>query len=333
MNIRELARKAGTSYTTVSRALNNSPLVAEETRKRILALAGELGYQINDTARSLATGIRMTVGVMYPYHSLRRVESLYTTEVVHTLREELQVRGFDTMITGYDTVSEDLSSFTRLARQKKVDGLIVIGSEISQGAIEAVSQLADAVFLINPERDEWASKFPRVRIDDYYGGVLAGEQFLQRGISSVTVLMQEAPLFALRRKGFSDTISLGNPEAAISTIYLPEGSYETAYEFTRKQFGKLAESRGLFVIPDKSAFGVMNALQDNGVSIPRDIAIIGYDDVEGCLYCRPSLSTIHQPRSQAAVLAAQYMESAILRHDSGRHNYLLKPTYVQRSSC
>jgi LacI family transcriptional regulator len=333
MNIRELAKKAGTSYTTVSRALNDSPLVAQETRKRIIDLARELGYQINDTARSLATGIRMTAAVMFPYHSMRKAGSLYTTEVILTLREELQQRGFDTMITGYDTVSEDLSSFTRLVRQKKVDGLIIIGSEISRQAVEAVSQLTDKLFLINPERADWAENFSRVLIDDYYGGVLAAHHFLSRSITSTAVLMQDAPLFELRCRGFRDTIRSAAPEAEVRLLHLPDGSYEAGYRFSAEHSEMLRQYRGLFVIPDVSAFGVMNALQDAGITVPDDLSVIGYDDVEGCLYCRPALSTVHQPRSKAAELAAEYMETAVLGHEDVRRSYILKPSFVARESC
>jgi LacI family transcriptional regulator len=330
MNIREIARQAGTSYTTVSRALNDSPLIAQKTKERIQQIAKDLGYSIDAGAKSLATGIRMTLGILYPYHNLRKVESLYTNELIHSIREELRLKGFDTMINGYDTVSEDMSEMTRLVRQKKIDGLVIIGHEMNHEALKEISRSTGNILLINPNKDLEAAPCSKILVDHRKGGMLAAQALQDIVPEELLIIKQSTAQFSHRTEGF---LSVYGSEAALVTVYdIEEGSYESAYRFISDHIEEVRKFRGIFVQEDRSAFGVMNALQDNRIMIPDDISVVGYDDIQWCEYSRPTLTTIHQPRTDAAVIAAQIMYDYVVNNDPQVRTVSLEPVLRIRDS-
>lgn len=314
---------------TVSRALNNSPLVAEETRRKVLEVAARLGYQINAGARGLATGLTMTVGILYPFHHLRAIESWYTSQLMHDIRAHLWSLGFDSTIAGYDLVNDDLADITRLVAQKKVDGLVVIGYEITAEAIGALAELTDRYVAVNPPQEPWMRDRPAVFVDQRLGGRMAAEALVERGCSTVGIVTEAKPQFQDRAKGFSDGWS-----GSVSAYTLDDGTFETAYGFAYDQWSRLAASvDGLFVGSDISALGVTSGLLERGVRVPHDIAVIGFDDIEWAQYNRPSLSTVHQPRREVAELAAAMVTNSIRGIANPEISYVLKPRVVRRDSC
>ncbi|RFU95975.1 LacI family transcriptional regulator [Sphaerochaeta halotolerans] len=328
MNIREIAQRTGISHTTVSRALNDSPLVAEKTKQRIKQVAKDLGYELDASAKSLATGIRMTIAVLYPYSTLRRIGSQYTSELIQSIRAALHEYRFDCIVNGYDTVGEDLSEMTRLIREKKVDGIIVLGYELNRDAVLALQQSTQNIVLINPNPTLNADGCARILIHNEYGGALAYEALRNAPKEQLFVLSHDRQQYAVRTEGFLKAMQSDN-----SHVWLAEDeSFETAYRYIMEHKERLPHCKGLFVVTDIMAFGVCKALLELGYSIPDDIAVVGYDDIEWCAYCTPSLTTIHQPRSDVARQAASLIVQAVKEKASVSSTVVLTPNLVRRES-
>jgi Transcriptional regulators len=179
LTIRKLAQLAGTSYSTVSRALNDSPLVKDSTKRRIRRLAQDLGYQVDFSARSLATGMRMIVGVVYPYHTLRPHESMYTSQAIDRIRIALSSHGFDTLTAGYAEDGGPREDIARLIREKKADALLVFGHEVSDRQIAELRELGAEFLLINPPPRSSVDACHHISIDHEYGGFLAGRRLVE----------------------------------------------------------------------------------------------------------------------------------------------------------
>nr|WP_319472529.1 LacI family DNA-binding transcriptional regulator [uncultured Sphaerochaeta sp.] len=328
MNIREIAQRTGISHTTVSRALNDSPLVAEKTKMRIKQVAKELGYELDASAKSLATGIRMTIAVLYPYSTLRRIGSQYTSELIQSIRAALHEYRFDCIVNGYDTVGEDLSEMTRLIREKKVDGIIVLGYELTRDAVLALQQSTQNIVLINPNPTLSAEGCARILIHNEYGGALAYEALRNAPKEQLFVLSHDRQQYVVRTEGF-----LRAMQSDYSHVWLADDeSFETAYRYIMEHRGQLSHCKGLFVVTDIMAFGACKAILELGYSIPDDIAVVGYDDIEWCAYCTPSLTTIHQPRSDAARQAASLIVQAVKEKVSVSNTVVLTPNLVRRES-
>ncbi|NCC65936.1 MAG: LacI family transcriptional regulator [Spirochaetia bacterium] len=328
MNIREIAQRTGISHTTVSRALNDSPLVAEKTKERIKQIAKDLGYELDASAKSLATGIRMTIAILYPYSTLRRIGSQYTSELIQSLRAALHMYRFDCIVNGYDSVGEDLSEMTRLIREKKVDGIIVLGYELTKEALAALQKSTDKIVLINPNPQLEGANCARLLINNEYGGSLAYEELRCLGNEGLFVLSQDRPQYSVRAQGFLKAMGADD-----SRLWLVEDeAFETAYHFVMQHKEKLSYCKGLFVVTDIMAFGACKALLELGYRIPQDIAVVGYDDIEWSSYCTPSLTTIHQPRSDVANKAAKLIVEAVIEKALLDQTVTLSPNLVKRES-
>lgn len=331
MTIRKIAQLAGTSYSTVSRALNDSPLVKESTRERIQNLANNLGYQINFSARSLATGIRGIVGVVYPYHSLRPYESAFTREVVDRIRRALDCFDMDTLIAGFGVNPDETDDITRLFRQKKVDGLITLGYELSDDQIAILKGFDQPFLLLNPAPDRHFSDCHHIRVDQHYGGFLAGERLLKAGRTKLLNITESSKQFQVRSEGFRSACDTS--DVSISEFVLPDGTYETAYDTIAAQMGEIRKYNGIFAHSDLASIGVLNCLIDNGVDVPGDISVIGYDDIEWAKYTRPALTTIHQPLEEMVELATESIVRLIENADDSVVDEILRPAIADRRSC
>ncbi|MFP4510868.1 MAG: LacI family DNA-binding transcriptional regulator [Spirochaetaceae bacterium] len=330
MNIRTLAKKIGMSHMTVSRALNGSPNVAPATRERVLSLARELGYELHGPARGLATGKTATIGILYPFHELRAIESWYTMQLMHDIRVALDHEKFDSIIAGYDTDTNGVQDIGRLISQRKVDAVVVIGYEVPRAALETLSERSARYLCVNPPLESWVSKHPRVVIDQELGGELAGRALKDNGCTHVAAMNEDAPQFLDRLVGFRRVWE------SYSSVNLADGRYETAYRTTQEHLHSLIGAvDGLFVGSDVSALGALNALQDAGVRVPDQVAVVGYDDIDSALYSRPALSTIHQPRVRVAECVANWVRSASAGtpETDAYMVELLSPWYVQRGTC
>ncbi|MFP3959909.1 MAG: LacI family DNA-binding transcriptional regulator [Spirochaetaceae bacterium] len=345
-NLRRIAAIAGTSHTTVSRALNNSPRVAPETRDRILAIARELDYGIHAGARSLSTGLHQTVGVLYAYHRVRHIKSSYTFQLIQAIREELAQKGFDTLINGFapraprdprqtQGIGADDDEVTRLIRQRKVDGLLVIGYEIPDDVVRKITSVTDNCLLVNPAHDDWAEHVSTVRVDHRHGGALAADALLAAGCKRLSTMGEDDPQHHERLAGFRRRLARTRQAAydSDSHFLVPDLSYENAYDTAIKNMDTLRGSDGVFAASDVCAAAVSNALQDAGRGVPEDIAVIGYDDVEWARFCRPSLTTIHQPVEEVAAVAATELVGRVVDASRERCRRVFLPRLVRRGSC
>ncbi len=336
MNLRRIAEIAGTSHTTVSRALNGSPLVAGKTRERIIQIAEDMGYQLDAGARSLSTGVRMTIGLLYSFHPDRQLESMYTAQLMHLISASLANRGFDTMIEGVDIDTEDTGKILRMIRQKKADGVMIIGYDVNEQLAEQIYTITENCVFINPAYAPWVERFPAVLVDHRAGGRLAAQVLIERGCSRLATVCEDDPQFRVRVEGFmAEATRCGRSlDPQHDRFLVDDGTYETAYAFGVANFETLCRFDGLFVGSDVSAIGVMNALLDKGLGIPSDIAIVGYDDVEWSGYLRPALTTIHQPKSEIAEAAADEIVRRVLgQQGQSELTETLKPVLVRRSSA
>ena len=305
--IRDVARHAGVSAATVSRVLNDSPLVLEPTRERVQASVDELGYRLNATARNLSIGRAMAIGVVVPFFTAPSVIERLRGVVERLGRGDR--REYDLML--FDVEAPERRPFENLVARDRVAGLLIISLPVSGPEVAALQRDELPVVLVDAVHPAFAS----VVIDNARGGELAAQHLLARGHRRIGFVGDHPDNqygFTSswdRRRGFA--AALERAGAAL------DPALERVGPHGREPAGELAEQlltlpdppTAIFAASDLQAIGVLKAAEKLDVSVPDELAVIGFDDVD--LAEIVGLTTIRQPLREGGALAADLLVAAI----------------------
>lgn len=290
----DIARLAGVSKATVSRALSHSPLVNEETRNRILALAASLKYTINIGAQNLRLKQNRTVGVVIPFDSETRqhLSDPFFLSMLGALADALTERGFDMLLSRVD--AQQIDGAAQPFDTGRVIGIILIGQwrQHEQLNVMAARQVPIVV---------WGAQLPQqlyvtVGGDNVSGGMLATGHLIGKGRKRIAFFGDiNLPEVAQRYRGYCNALASHalpvDPQLRVSVPFVPEGGAHAVAELQRRAVVYDA----IFACSDLLAMTAINTLRDAGRQVPRDIAVVGYDDIALSTYFHPPLSTIRQP--------------------------------------
>jgi len=313
--IRDIAELAGVSHSTVSRALNSSPLISTDTRERICRIAENIGFEFNEGARRLKNRKTGIIGVIY-YSALNDFRSsLYTNELFRDLRHNLEKVGLDALLVEAWSEKQGQSNLVRLIRQNKVDGFIVIHPEIRPEDYElARSHQLPLVHLHTVPELISRESFDCFFTDNFCGGRLAGEHLLESGCQKIQVVRineKESEEFRLRSSGCLSVVEESGFTPDMQHQLSCSCSYEGGYQIVSDNREYLETLDGIFVPADITAFGFLNALRVEGISVPGDLKVIGFDDSPVSRMTLPPLTTVHQPRELLSELACRRIYSLL----------------------
>ena len=288
--IRDVAARAGVGVGTVSRVLNDAPGVASATRDRVRAVMHELGYQPSSTARNLSLGRTLTVGVIAPFFT--------SPSVVERLRGIDDVFGhspYDLTLYNIETPAQRRAALRRFGRRDRVDGLIVISLQLTPGELRSLARDGLPTVLV----DVANAPLPHVGIDDVGGGAMATRHLLDAGHRDIAFVgdVEENPFgFASserRLDGFR--AALEEADVPLPAAYVRRGPFgrATAGRLTRQLLALRRRPTAIFAASDVQAFGVLDAAARAGLTVPDDLSVIGFDDIE--LADAIGLTTVRQP--------------------------------------
>jgi DNA-binding LacI/PurR family transcriptional regulator len=304
--IRDVARHAGVSAATVSRVLNDSPLVLEPTRERVQASVDELGYRLNATARNLSIGRAMAIGVVVPFFTAPSVIERLRGVVERLGRGER--REYDLMLFDVEAPPEP-RRFQHLVGRDRVAGLLIMSLPVSDHEVAALARDELPAVLV----DAAHPKLPRVVIDNVQGGELAAEHLLARGHQRVGFVGDDPSNGFTssedRRRGFRNALLRAGvaPDHRLERVG-PHGR-EHAEAATLELLALPEPPTAIFAASDLQAVGVLKAAERSGARVPEDLAVVGFDDVD--LAEIVGLTTIRQPLREGGALAADLLLAAI----------------------
>ncbi len=336
ITIRDVARIAGVSIATVSRSLNDSPLVKKETREKVLRLTEEVGFEFNASARGLATSKVDTIGIVLPPEYDKFDQHLYYSSLMNDLREDLEKSNCDLLVTFATNRFTGKDNILRLVNRRKVDGLIILREKLDQDVLEFLEQ--KKVPYIFSHYAPVCDTIPcdAVYPDHLWGGRVAGEHLASLGRARMLCLCVEGgiPEFALRVEGFISALhTKGIPFSEQDILYSPF-TVKDGYRAVAEQAVRLQHIDALFAVTDLLAFGAMEAIKDLGLRVPEDVAIIGYDDIPLSAELNPPLSSVHQPREEMASETCNRLIKKITlkeRYKAGAR-IVIRPYLVARKS-
>ncbi|MEK8031811.1 LacI family DNA-binding transcriptional regulator [Ideonella sp. DXS29W] len=301
LQMADIARLAGVSMSTVSRALNGSTLVNEETRRRIGELARSLNYTINESAKNLRLQRNQTIAVVVPYdaQSRQHISDPFFLAMVGSLADALTDRGYDMLLSRVD--AEALDSVSSLYDVGRAIGIVLIGQWRHHDQLNALAARGVPVVV-------WGGQLPQqlyctVGGDNELGGRLATRHLLDHGRRRILFLGDaQLPEVALRLDGYRRALAevgVSFDEALVHTVPFEEQGAVRAIDAVLAAGAEHFDA--VFACSDLLAILAMRALRRAGRRVPDDVAVIGYDDIALAAYAEPPLSTIHQPVALAGV--------------------------------
>ena len=304
----DIARLAKVSKPTVSRALSNSPLVNEETRSHILSVAAEHGYTVNRNAQKLRHKRTNTIAVSMDFrsHHENHISDPFMFDLLAGVSEALGDRNQDLLLCAPN--HNDSAAFRQILTSRGADGFIILG----QGHREAMLMefaASDAPLVVWGAAAEDAN-YCVVGSDNYLGGQLAGQYFLEKGRRHFLFVGDTSfREMHQRREGLKSVVAEADTDIRFDDIELHGFGYDSAYD-AASRYLDVIETRpdAIFTWNDTAAMAFISAFREAGASVPGDVSVVGYNDIPAAQYFSPPITTIRQDTHQAGrMLAAKLM--------------------------
>lgn len=329
LQMADIARLAGVSASTVSRALNGSQVVNAETRARIEELARSLNYSINVGAKNLRQGQNNTIGLVIPYDTRTRqhISDPFFLSILGSIADALTDQGYHLLLSRVD--SERLDSLAELYDTGRAMGIIVIGQWAHHDQLNALAARRVPIVVWGAQLAQ--QLYCTVGSDNTSGGRMATEHLLSLGRRRIAFLGDvNLPEVAQRYDGYCQAYraqgSEPPPDLRLAVPFLAEGARDAIARFCAD--GPAID--GLFAASDLLAMTATSILVGQGRKVPEDVSVVGYDDVSAASHFQPPLTTVRQPIELAGQQLAETLLSLI--HGETPGSRVLPTSLVVRAS-
>ncbi|MBU3188034.1 LacI family transcriptional regulator [Clostridium bowmanii] len=327
ITIKDVAKQAGVSISTVSRAFNNYADISEATRKNILEIADKLEYRPNIIAKSLSGTKNYRLALLVEDYN----ESDYIVyEMFMAFKSVVSKHGYETVILSTTSDMQKGQKLEKLFKEKQLDGALILGLKMTDDyfrQLESISYpcVLHDVFIKNP-------KVGCVGVDNIKGSSLAVEHLLERGHTKIGFINghKEALVSYERLDGYY--LALSRRGIKIEDDFIVNGgfSYEGGKTAVMELIKNHKDITAIYCASDLMALGAIEGLKNMGYDIPKDISIVGFDDINLCNFVTPKLTTIRQDREKIGKAAANLILSIISEQYLGR--VIIEPELIERES-
>jgi LacI family transcriptional regulator len=328
ITIDDVAREAGVSSMTVSRVINHKGDVSPATRQRVLDVIEQLGYRPSGIARGLATQRTGTLGLVVP-----DVANPFFSDVVRGVEHVAYAEGYNVFLCNTEEDPERELAVLKSLEEKRVDGLVLCSSRLSDDELHEVVARHTSVVLVN--RQLVGERVRSVLLDDEAGGRLATVHLLKSGHQAIGLLAgpEVSHSGRLRAKGYRLALADADlpyyPDWVQSCVPVVEDGFEAA----RVLLTTHPELAALFCYNDLVAVGALQACAELGRAVPEDVAVVGHDDIPLSALVTPSLTTCRVPRYELGGQAVQSLLEQIEGVSDDFDEIVLEPKLIVRASA
>lgn len=328
-NIAELARMAGVSAGTVSRALAGKTLVNKETRERIQALAREHGFRPNQMARRLRVQETRVIGVVVPLGHERRqhLSDPFFMTILGHLADALTENGYDIMLSRVIPDADDW--LERIVESGMLDGVLLIGQSTEFEAIERIAEYYRPMVVWGSHQQ--GQKQCTVGVDNRAGGRLAGDILVGRGCKRLAFLGDTGAIeFRERYRGVADACAAAGLPAPIE-LPVHIAADGMAEDITAHLAKVAKDIDGIAAVSDLVAMHAVRTLADRGIAVPAQVAVTGFDDLPFAEQTVPRLTTISQHIEQGARAMVDALFARLAGQDS--ESVIMQPETIRRDTA
>lgn len=334
VNIKDIAKLANVSHTTVSRALNNKLRIRPETKEKILAIAKELGYRPNFIARSLVMRRTKTLGLV-----ITNIANPFYTELAQGIEKTATQLGYSIILCSTQSDISTEKQYIEMLRSKGVDGILFSSAHMEDPNIVSLAEEGFPIVLVNRRtyHPVVKEKVDYVGVDNILGGFLAVEHLIRLGHQRIGVIggSAESSVGMERLEGGKRALQIYGVEQRED--YFVDGNFLKGSGYHQgKQFLKMADRpTAIFATNDYMALGVYHALLEEEIRVPEEVALIGFNDIEFSSIKGIELTTIGQKKFEMGAIAVEMLVERIEKSDErgSSKEILLKPELIIRRTC
>ncbi|MDO3408664.1 LacI family DNA-binding transcriptional regulator [Saccharibacillus sp. CPCC 101409] len=331
MNIKDIAKISGVGISTVSRVLNNSGVVSDATRARVMSVVKQYNYVPNSNARNLKMTQSNTIALM-----VKGISNPFFANMIKEVERQVHLRGCPLLIQHIEDGVDEIGAAVQLVKEKNLCGVIFMGGTYDHSE-EEFKQLTVPFVLttITTIKEVDPSVFSSVSIDDVHSAYKATNYLISLGHRSICFLARfplvENTIGNRRLLGYKKALEEHgipyDPAFVEDCEYAPSFGFAAAKRLMNKNKGATA----MFAASDAIAIGVAKAVLSSGLSIPGDMSIVGFDGIEMAEYYHPSLDTISQPGVEMAHVSVETLFDLIAGETANKH-IVFESLLVKRGS-
>ncbi len=331
ITLKDVAQSAGVSPATVSYVLNGKKTISDDTKKRVMDAIEQLEYVPDLNARSLSMRDSKLIGVVVPQTepgSRLMFQNNFYSEILGSIEYHARLRGYHVIISATDANE----SYLTLAMERNLDGIIVIGMYPDE-FYQQMKKTNIPIVLIDSYCDD--HYYHSIRVDDAYGSYLATKYVLECGHTDVAFFagqLKENGVMKKRLTGYQQALNERNIEFRTEYVFEGKIDYDSGIELSDKLLKSKLNVTAIVAAADILAIGAMKGLYEQGIKVPDDISVIGFDDLEISKYLTPGLSTVKQQISQKGECAVEMLFNSMQNPSLSKQEQILPLYLVERNS-
>lgn len=330
--IHDVAKKANVSTTTVSKVLSNTSYVSVETRERVQAAMQELNYAPSLAARSLRGQRTYLLGLVVPYDPDYLFNDPFLLEVVRGVEAVANESDYN-LVFSLARKGDQKSAYTRLLRTRYLDGVITV--ETFEGDLAAVKIEERHIPRVSVGYRSGEHPVNSVHANDYRGAFEAMSHLTQLGHRQIGIISGPAQfMIALdeRIRAIRDVLAQYKLELDPASLIYGDWTPESGYAAAEKLLTKPNKPTAIFALNDRMAIGALKRARELGVSVPKDLSLVGFDDIPLAGMVEPALTTVRQPGYEIGKVAAQKLFELIAAGEGEFEPVVLPVEFITRNS-
>ena len=328
VTLKDVAKEAGVSYTTVSRALAGNPEISRETRERILKICDEMGYTTNYIARSMVSKKTELIGLILP-----SIDNPFMSELAYYVEVTARRFGYNLILcNSYPDLEQEYKAM-QLMVGHQVDGVLIIPQHPeSCFKLSKYTAMLPTVFLSENLRDQ-AGNY--ISVDNYRGTIIGTEYLYRLGHRKILYFgcRMGSTTHRLRAEGYQEGCRNLGIDPRIVYFDSSSSSIELGYQMACSELPHLDDCTAIFASTDSNAIGLMQAAREMGIRIPNDISLLGFDNIRLASLPQINLTTIAQPQEKMAAQAVKMLMDLIEEKTIERSFEIIEPSLIERGSC
>ena len=328
VTIKDVAKAAGVSYSTVSRALSGSPEISEQTRERIIQICKEMNYTANTIARAMVMKSTKLLGLVLP-----SINNPFMSEMAYHIDRQARARGYNIILCNSSGDPEQEREQFELMIGRQVDGVLLLPAmSDSYPLLEPYLSRIPTVFVGENLREAPESY---VSVDNFRGAQIGMEYLYDLGHRDILYFGRRrgSTTHHLRAEGYASFCKEHGLKEQYCNNMFSSTSIKYGYQQALQLFQQERGYTAIFAATDTNALGIMQAAEELGISIPGDISLLGFDNIRDSGLPRIDLSTIEQPKKLLASVAVDTLLDKITNELSGYSHRIISPALIERASC